>query len=156
MPLLFAILVVAVMVMIFCFSAENGTQSMKTSNGVTAFVLKIIKPDWESMTGAQKSEYFTKVSHYVRKAAHFTEYFLLGLFASLLVATASRSGNKSTFALFLIPVAIGFLYALFDEGHQRYVGGRAAQFTDVIIDACGALVATVLVALFALLSRRKN
>ena len=82
LPAVFALLVLVVMILIYYFSSENGLQSTATSNGVTKWVVKIIKPDFDSMEKADKAAYFSQVAHYVRKAAHFSEYFLLGLFSS--------------------------------------------------------------------------
>ncbi len=157
LPAVFALLVLVVMILIYYFSSENGLQSTATSNGVTKWVVKIIKPDFDSMEKADKAAYFSQVAHYVRKAAHFSEYFLLGLFSSLLVFSVLELFGKKSILFFLIPIAFSFLYAVFDEYHQRFVGGRAAQFTDVLIDTAGATFATAIVALiFRLVKRHKN
>lgn len=149
----FAVLVLAVMVMIFLFSAETGAQSTKTSNGVTKLIIKIIKPDFDSLPKEERAEYFSKAAHYIRKIAHFSEYFLLGLFSSLLLVSVFRAINKKPGIFVVIPPVFCFLYAIFDEGHQHFVGGRAAQFTDVLIDTSGALLATLFVFIFYYLIR---
>ncbi len=157
LPAVFALLVLVVMGLIFYFSSENGLQSTSTSNGVTKWIIGIINPGYESMAAADKAAYFSKVAHYVRKAAHFSEYFLLGLFSSLLVVSLLELFGKKNVLFFLIPVGFSFLYAVFDEYHQRFVGGRAAQFTDVLIDTAGAVVATAFVALiFYLVGKRRK
>ena len=157
LPAVFALLVLVVMDLIFYFSSENGLQSTSTSNGVTKWIIGIINPGYESMAAADKAAYFSKVAHYVRKAAHFSEYFLLGLFSSLLVVSLLELFGKKNVLFFLIPVGFSFLYAVFDEYHQRFVGGRAAQFTDVLIDTAGAVVATAFVALiFYLVGKRRK
>ena len=156
-PAVFALLVLVVMGLIYYFSSENGLQSTSTSNGVTKWIIGIINPGYESMTAADKAAYFAKAAHYVRKAAHFSEYFLLGLFSSLLVFSVLELFGKKSILFFLIPIAFSFLYAVFDEYHQRFVGGRAAQFTDVLIDTAGATFATAIVALiFRLIKRHKK
>ena len=40
----------------------------------------------------------------------------------------------------LIPLLIGFLYAVRDEIHQQFVPGRAMQARDVLIDTAGVLL----------------
>ena len=40
----------------------------------------------------------------------------------------------------LIPLLIGFLYAVSDEIHQHFVPGRAMQARDVLIDTAGVLL----------------
>ncbi len=157
LPAIFAMLVLVVMILIYYFSSENGLQSSVTSNGVTRWIIKIIKPDFDSLGKTEKAAYFSRVAHYVRKAAHFSEYFLLGLFSSLLVVSVLELFGKKNVLFFLIPIGFSFLYAVFDEFHQRYVRGRAAQFTDVLIDTAGAFVATAFVALvFYLVKRRRE
>lgn len=153
---LLSLAVLFIMAMIFYFSAENGAESTATSNGVTAFVLKIVKPDLETMSAAERAEFFSAASHYVRKAAHFTEYFFLGLFSSLLIFVVAKTIGKKIDLIFVIPIVFSFLYALFDEGHQTFVGGRAGQFTDVLIDTAGATMATIVVFLFYLSAKRKG
>ena len=157
LPAVFALLVLVVMILIYYFSSENGLQSTATSNGFTKWVVKIIKPDFDSMEKADKAAYFSQVAHYVRKAAHFSEYFLLGLFSSLLVFSVLELFGKKSILFFLIPIAFSFLYAVFDEYHQRFVGGRSAQFTDVLIDTAGAFSSTFIVALvFYLIGKRRK
>ena len=36
-----------------------------------------------------------------------------------------------------------FLYACSDEMHQLFIGGRAGQFTDVLIDTCGGCLTII-------------
>jgi VanZ family protein len=68
----------------------------------------------------------------LRKAAHVTEYAVLG---GLLL----RAVRRAPFAL-----ALGLLNALTDELHQSFVPGRAGRPADVAIDAAGLLCGIVL------------
>ena len=52
----------------------------------------------------------------------------------------------------LFSEAIAFLYACTDEFHQRFTPGRSCQFTDVLIDSAGALIAILIISLIV---RRK-
>jgi VanZ family protein len=89
-----------------------------------------------------------QIHHYIRKSAHFTEYFIL----SLLVLRGVRAGRPGTrFAWALLVVAIVLCYASLDEFHQRFVPGRTAAVGDVMIDTSGGIAAQLLVALFLLL-----
>ncbi len=156
---IFAMLVLAVMVIIFCFSAETAAQSSRTSNGVTKLIIKIVKPDFDTLSAKEKADFFSQASHFVRKAAHFSESFLLGLFSSLLLLSVLRLIERKVGLFVIIPPIFCFLYALFDEGHQQLVGGRSGQFSDVLIDTAGALVAIALVTLiylFVSIKRRKS
>lgn len=46
--------------------------------------------------------------------------------------------NTGTGRMFLITVAICFLYAISDEIHQYFVPGRACRVFDVLIDTSGS------------------
>jgi VanZ family protein len=76
----------------------------------------------------------------VRKATHFSEYFVLtGLWWW---ALATRVGARRA----LGPAfAIAVLYAMTDEWHQTFVDGRTGVPRDVLIDSAGALTATWLI-----------
>lgn len=77
----------------------------------------------------------------VRKAAHFVEYFFLGLFLSLLLNLITKKIWIS------LPAAsvICFVLAYLDEYRQQFVEGRGATWLDVRIDTYGALTAIILV-----------
>ena len=77
----------------------------------------------------------------IRKAAHFTEYLLLGL--------SLRWGIEKS----LPALSVGILYAVSDEIHQHFVPGRSCEFRDICIDAAGVLAGVLMMKL--LLRRRK-
>ena len=75
----------------------------------------------------------------IRKAAHFTEYFLLGT-AVWWGFTPMENRNKRA----LIAWTIAVLYAASDEFHQLFIPGRTGNVGDVLIDSFGAGVAILL------------
>ena len=84
----------------------------------------------------------------VRKAAHFSEYALLGLFVELLcMSFADR-------LLFFIPEGLCLAAALIDEGIQLFSDSRSAQLRDVCIDL-GVLIAMLVLAVVAHIKQRK-
>jgi VanZ family protein len=90
--------------------------------------------------------------HYIRKCAHFTEYFIL----SLLILRGIRAGQKGThlrWALVTILLILG--YAALDEFHQSFVPGRTAAVTDVMIDTFGGAMAQVAAGLAMLWSNAR-
>ena len=94
-----------------------------------------------------------QIHHYIRKSAHFTEYFIL----SLLVLRAIRAGRPGTrFAWALLVVAIVLCYASLDEFHQRFVPGRTAAVGDVLIDTSGGIAAQLIVALVIVLGHLRE
>jgi VanZ family protein len=72
----------------------------------------------------------------IEKSAHFAEYVIL---AALLVRALDplRVGRRRAF---VIAVLIAWLYALSDEFHQLFVPGRAADWSDILVDWMGAVV----------------
>jgi len=94
-----------------------------------------------------------KIHFFIRKCAHFTEYFVL----SLLVLRGIRAGRPGTrFAWALLVVAIVACYASLDELHQRFVPGRTAAVGDVLIDTSGGAAAQLVAALVMVLGHLRD
>jgi VanZ family protein len=72
----------------------------------------------------------------LRKAAHMTEYAILG---ALLLRALGRE---------LPAFLVGVAYAATDEIHQHFVEGRHASALDVALDAVGVAVGIFLLRLF--------
>lgn len=84
---------------------------------------------------------------FIRKCAHFTEYFIL----SLLLLRGMRAGGRGrplTWAATAILLVAA--YASLDEFHQSFVPGRTAAVRDVLIDTVGGAAAQLAAALFFL------
>jgi len=93
------------------------------------------------------------IHHYIRKSAHFTEYFIL----SLLVLRGIRAGRPGTrFAWALLVIAIIACYASLDELHQRFVPGRTPAVRDVLIDTTGGVAAQLVAALAMVLGHLRD
>lgn len=78
----------------------------------------------------------------VRKAAHISAYFVLGILLFNLLKEYDLGVKKMIFA----SIAIAMLYACTDELHQMYVPGRSGEVRDVLIDTAGAAVGVVVYA----------
>jgi VanZ family protein len=83
----------------------------------------------------------------VRKAAHISAYFILGILLFNLLKEYGLGVKKMIFA----SIAIAMLYACTDEVHQVFVPGRSGEVRDVLIDTAGAAVGVVM---YAALSSR--
>lgn len=77
----------------------------------------------------------TKLSYLVRKAAHFTEYLILGvlLFFTFRVFNVSL-WNQGIYSLFLV-----LLCAVLDEYFQSFVF-RTSSVSDVMLDFCSGWI----------------
>ena len=78
------------------------------------------------------------VHHFIRKTAHFTEYFIfcLLLFRSI---RGARQGWRWTWGLAALSMAAG--YSILDEIHQAFVSSRTASPYDSLVDSAGAFFA---------------
>ncbi|MBR2045161.1 MAG: VanZ family protein [Agathobacter sp.] len=115
---------------IFSFSMQTGEESAELSGGIVSRLI-------ESFFGAGFA-YASALEHLIRKTAHFSEYFVLGV---LLSATVRETRCKRQV---LVPWFIGTLVAACDETIQLFSNGRSAQVTDVMLDSagvfCGCLI----------------
>jgi VanZ family protein len=89
----------------------------------------------------------------IRKLAHITEFgvFSIAVFHGV---RGERFGWRVQWALITLIIAMS--YAGLDEWHQSFVPVREARFRDVLIDSTGALLAQVLVWIYAKLHRNSG
>ncbi len=125
------------MILIFALSAENAVESGETSAGFTYKLFTVFYPEFKGMTAAAQQDILVRFSFVLRKTAHFTLYFVLGIL-SFLNAEAFMICRASLKALYA--EAFSVIYAASDEFHQLFVAGRAGQLRDVAIDSAGALL----------------
>ena len=141
------LLLVLWMCVIFGFSSQNAENSAETSHGVIVKIVEYVYPDYDKLTQTEKKEVIDKFVFPVRKLAHFSEFFLLGILSSVFFATFTDIKLKLRVILALL---LGLLYAVSDEIHQLFIEGRACRFTDVFIDFSGVLLAIVFTYLIVL------
>lgn len=116
---------------IFMFSSQNGSAS-DNNNKFILFILNILGIDMNSLFGDMSS-------FIIRKAAHFTEYFILYY---LLFNALSQSLNRRR--SLIKALIITFLYACSDEFHQIFVKDRGPSIRDVMIDTSGGMMGFLL------------
>ena len=126
------------MATIFMFSSDNNVESTKKSDGLiirtTEFVLN------RKLTNKEKELYTSKYIVIVRKTAHFTLYFLLGLFYCSFLKEFDLTNKK----LLLYTVLFVFIYACSDEIHQLFISGRSGEVLDVLIDTLGGFTSSLI------------
>ncbi len=125
------VLVLLCMAMIFHFSSESSVESKKTSSHLTELTKKII--NILPFNEVNKENLIKGAEHFVRKTAHFTEYFLLGV---LTLSACLKTFKKRNFWIALL---ICFIYSVSDEVHQIFVPGRAFMIGDILLDTVGSL-----------------
>lgn len=83
-------------------------------------------------------ELFDTIHYFIRKSAHFTEYFVFCLLLYRGVR-AGRTGWRWTWGLAALLCAAG--YSVLDEIHQAFVASRTASAYDSLLDSVGAFAA---------------
>ena len=140
------------MVFIFLMSAQTGESSSALSGSLTQALVSLLTPDFHSLTVAEQTALVENWHFIIRKLGHFTEYAVLGIlwFSSLCV---SRVPQKLS-----LPIAFGVsvLYAIGDEWHQSFVGGRGPSVVDVGIDTVGILAGIAAALLAGAIIRRRR
>ena len=107
--------------LIFFFSSQGGSESTEVSS-IFAKLLSFLPLLW------------------VRKLAHFFEFFVLGLLFTNLLKQYHTIDNKMLLYSFLFCLC----YAISDEVHQLFVDGRAPRIMDVFIDFCGSSLGIII------------
>ena len=149
--ILLTILTIAVMLLIFLFSTETAERSDETSGHLSKLVISMVYPNFHTYSEERQRTLFDEVQFSVRKAAHFSEYLMLGLLLRLCLE--SWFGNRKE--LFVSSWAGGTVYACTDELHQLLTDGRSGQWTDVLIDSSGVLTGVLISSLVLMYIRRK-
>lgn len=129
----------AVMVIIFVFSNQNGEASSEQSNFIGELIVSAL--GIEVPDGKTASDVDIVFGFNIRNCAHIFLYAMLGLTSFLFAASlfCSKEGRKRRSLLYIVlsALAISFVYACLDELHQYFIGGRTASWRDIGIDAIG-------------------
>ena len=114
--------------LIYYLSAQPAQASSELSSNVMHLLLQFI----ENIIEVDEAFFH----HLVRKGAHLSAYFILGILTMFALGTSRFRG------WFQVGIAFGIcvLYAMSDEFHQLFVPGRSGELADVGIDATGALL----------------
>lgn len=135
--LLFPILSILWVIVILSFSLQDGSRSSLQSGVITTTIQSIL-----SNIGIDIERQL--LSFLIRKTAHFTEFFILGVFVK-----QSSFDLKNNFPIFL-----ACFVPILDETVQSFVPGRAMAITDMVIDLvgiiCGMIVYAFVVKIFNL------
>lgn len=130
----------AVSVAIFLFSEQPAEQSKDLSQTVLTGVLEKTVPNYTELPKQEQDALIKTYHSGIRKAAHFGIYTLWGLTLSLLLFLYGLASKK----LMVCVPGGGFLYACSDELHQIFSEGRAAQWSDILLDTAGVLLGLLL------------
>ena len=144
---IYSIITLLWVILIFSFSLQSGDASSQISSGFGKWLIQTIL----SFAKDFLEENWGTVHLIIRKGAHFTEFFVLGV---LMESTLHQYTHRLRAHLGGTAWLLCVLVASCDETIQLYVGGRAGQVTDVLLDSCGAFVGIAMIGL--LVYRRKK
>lgn len=113
--------------------------SLSTDSFSSAHTASFFEPIVRWFVPSITTDQFDIVHHYIRKTAHFTEYFIFCLLLYRSVRGA-RTGWRWSWALSALFIAAG--YSVLDEVHQAFVASRIASPYDSLLDSVGAFVAS--------------
>lgn len=143
-------LLVFLMIGIFCLSAQPADESDLTSSHFCLAAAKLLFGDFALWDAGTQETVVEGLAFVVRKAAHFSEYALMGFLWYIWLKNKRRN--------FLIAFGATALYAMTDEFHQLFVPGRSGEIRDVLVDSagglCGILAAFVVLCIFHCIRNR--
>lgn len=120
------------MVLIFCFSSQNG--DLSSSNNY--FVIELLNKLGIDLVRLLGSDFANFI---IRKIAHVTEYFIL----FILFYNAFYKGRFKRSIIYSSILTV--LYASSDEMHQMFVPGRGPMVRDVMIDTIGVAIGIIII-----------
>ncbi|MFS0785760.1 VanZ family protein [Shouchella sp. 1P09AA] len=91
------------------------------------------------------------IEFFLRKAAHFFSFLLIGLIGSRLLAYIVRL----RYAVMMSFIFVVF-YACFDEYRQSFTPGRSPMIEDVVVDTMGGMLGITITVFWVLYIRSKK
>ena len=136
------VLILAVTAFIWGNSLATEAKSDEISTGIMEIVKEIIDPQDKI-----EPELF---NHILRKTAHFTEFFILGILYMLM----KKHIDKKVISSFIFfPLFSTLVTAVIDEYIQLFVD-RGSAVKDVVLDFSGALTGILLTIVILLVCKR--
>ena len=150
-------LTLAIMVLIFCFSAQSGGESGSLSDTIARMLASAFVGGFDNMPIEQQTQIIAQMSWPIRKTAHASEYACLAMSLVITCWQIAAWRHETREGARLCPRRVPFvgmtafviavLYACSDEIHQLFIDGRAGQVADVLVDASGAAIGCLLMCL---------
>ena len=131
---------IIMMCLIFMFSEQEGYESSQLSYEVGVKVLTVANDTFDKGWSLEQIHQLSEdMQFYIRKTAHFTEYFLLAVSVAFPLYVYGVRGLWLVFSAGSFCIA----YACLDEYHQSFIGGRSPQAKDVLIYSCGVMLGVI-------------
>lgn len=128
---IFLILGILITIFIFSQSLLKADDSSGLSNKITLNIYNVVVIFFKNLK-------YINFHLFIRKLAHFTEFFVLGLVWFFFY-------YKNIKCPYLVTLIHGFITASLDETIQLFVEGRVGSFMDVLIDSFGVFTALLII-----------
>ncbi len=128
------ILVLYYALIIFSFSSKPASTSNKQSGKVVEIVYDSVVDKIDIQSTVSEKDSRKMLEHFIRKTAHFFNFFILGLF----VFSYLSCFDKSKKYCLIFALLICLFAASSDEIIQCFTLGRDGRFKDVLIDVTGS------------------
>lgn len=139
--IIYSILLISMMTLIFMFSNQEAVKSTKVSDGLIERTIGNIYKIFDKNVDDKKLTEIKSIYAFpIRKLAHVTIYFILGILSILFINEFNIIDKNKIIIAFLICL----LYSISDEIHQLFVIGRSGEVRDVILDSCGSFIGIIL------------
>ena len=139
----FAVIALAINVLIIVLSATSGDKSGSQSLSFTKMIVEIINTIAPNSPITQDQD---KLHHVVRKLfGHFLLFGGSGFFSTLTLVFSGNVFNNRKIETILFSLSIGLAIATISELIQIITPGRAGMFTDILIDFSGYLLFTIII-----------
>jgi VanZ family protein len=112
--------------------------TMSTDMFSAEHTASVLEPIVRWLIPSLTAEQFDEIHHFIRKTAHFSEYFIFALLLYRGVRSAGK-GWRWSWGLSALSIAAG--YSILDEIHQAFIASRTASPYDSLLDSAGAFVA---------------
>lgn len=136
-------LLLSILIVLFIFynSLKNGEESSNASLTVLNFL-----NDFFSSIGTS----FRFEGYFIRKLAHFIEFFILGFFIML----DFEAFTGKTVSVLGYPLFLCLLIPVIDEYIQTFSEGRTSLVTDVLLDFSGAITGIIFVIIWIFIKNK--
>ena len=140
---------------IFYFSSADSNKTTNQSLGLTktvvTYTLKLtntIHVTNIELNDNNINDIIDKIHPFIRKLAHFSEFFILSILVLLMLKETNLNYN------YIFTIMFCLFIAILDETHQLFVDGRSGQLLDVLIDTSGGLLYIIINKIYHLISKK--
>ncbi|HEX8250913.1 MAG TPA: VanZ family protein [Pyrinomonadaceae bacterium] len=129
------------------FVASSNTGSMSNTS-------RIIRPLLEFFFPGTPEEILIVYHGYIRKFAHFAEYFALAFLAARAFSGSSHKILRNYWFIFSLVLVVSVATA--DETNQSFLASRTSSVYDVLLDSSGGLTMILFFWLYRYFFSKKN